>query len=454
MRALAERFPPDFLWGASTSAYQIEGSVAADGRGESIWDRFAHTAGRIQGGDTADVACDHYRRLDEDLDLIGQLGLGAYRFSVAWPRVQPDGTGRANPAGLDFYRRMVEGLLERGVVPMVTLYHWDLPQALQDRGGWADRDTAPRFAEYARLVAGALGDVAPLWLTHNEPWVTAFLGHGTGVHAPGLRDMRTAFGVAHHLLLSHGLAVQALRSVASSARVALALDLYGVEPVSDAPADLEAAGRMDGWRNRWFLDGVLRGSYPADVLLEHERRWGEPSWLRDGDLEVTSEPIDFLGVNFYTRTVVGAGGLDEPLGIRVAPPVLPVTAMGWEVVPEAMFDLLVRLRLDYGDVPIYITENGAAYDDPSPDGDARVADPERIDYVRGHVNAVARAREAGVDVRGYFVWSLMDNFEWAFGFSRRFGLLHVDFETQRRTRKESAHWYRDLITQWGAAHGR
>lgn len=448
---LAARFPPEFLWGAATSAYQIEGSVRDGGRGVSIWDRFTHTPGRIRGGDTGDVACDHYRRLDEDLDLIATLGLKAYRFSIAWPRVQPEGLGAANPEGLRFYHRLVEGLLERGVVPVATLYHWDLPQALQDRGGWADRDTASRFADYAEVVAGALGDVVPIWITHNEPWVAAFLGYGTGVHAPGVRDMATAFRAAHHLLLSHGLGLDAIRSIApSSSQVAIALNLYRVDGRSDEPEDQEAAVRMDGWQNRWFLDPLLTGSYPHDMLAWHEGRWGAPAWLRDGDLAIISRPLDLLGVNFYSRHLVEAGGPDDPLEIRAAAPRLPTTAMGWEIVPDALSDLLVRLRREYGELPVCVTENGAAYDDPPPDGAGRVADPERVDYLRRHVEAVAQAKDAGVDVRGYFVWSLMDNFEWEKGFSKRFGLIHVDFETQRRTLKDSASWYRELIATGGS----
>jgi beta-glucosidase len=450
----AGRFPHDFLWGAATSAYQIEGSVRAGGRGESIWDRFAHTPGRTRGGDTGDVACDHYRRLDGDLDLIATLGLKAYRFSVAWPRVQPEGWGPANPEGLRFYHRLVEGLLERGVVPLATLYHWDLPQSLQDRGGWAERDTASRFADYAEVVAGALGDVVPIWITHNEPWVAAFLGYGTGVHAPGIRHMATAFRAAHHLLLSHGLGMDAIRSVApSSTQAAIALNLYRVDAQSDEPGDVEAARRMDGWQNRWFLDAVLTGSYPQDVLGWYEGSWGAPDWLRDGDLAIISRPLDLLGVNFYSRHLVGEGGPDDPLEIRAAAPRLPTTAMGregWEVVPDALTDVLVRLRREYGELPVCVTENGAAYDDPPPDRAGRVHDPDRVDYLRRHVEAVARASDAGVDVRGYFAWSLMDNFEWAEGFSKRFGLIHVDFETQRRTLKDSARWYRELIAAGGS----
>jgi beta-glucosidase len=440
---LAARFPPGFLWGASTSAYQIEGSVDVDGRVPSIWDRFAHTPGATLGGATGDAACDHYRRWREDLDLMARLGLRAYRFGIAWPRVIAD--DRVNPAGLAFYRRLVEGLLERDIVPMVTLYHWDLPLALHDAGGWTNRDTAERFAEYAGIVAHELGDVVPLWLTQNEPWVHAFVGYGQGIHAPGERDWPRAFAVAHELLRAHGLAAQAVRAAAGrDVRVGLATDLYPIEPATDRPEDVAAAERMDGWRNRWILDPVLRGSYPCETLEEVERRYGRATWIREGDLETIAQPIDLLGVNFYWRTRVRAGGGDDVLGVHPVTPDPPLTAMGWEVVPDRLESVLLRLRRDYGDVPIYVTENGAAYDDGvGPDG--RIDDPLRVDFLRRHVDAVAAACEAGVDVRGYFVWSLMDNFEWHLGYSVRFGLVHVDFDTQVRTPKASASWYRALI---------
>lgn len=441
---LARSFPTDFLWGTATSAYQIEGAVAEDGRGESIWDRFAHTPGRIRNGDTGDVACDHYHRYADDLDLIANLGLRAYRFSVAWPRVLPEGEGRVNPAGIGFYRRLIEGLLERGVKPVPTLYHWDLPQALQERGGWANRDTAHRYAAYAELMARELGDLAPIWLTQNEPWVAAFFGNTFDLHAPGGSDPATGFRVAHHLLLGHGMAVQALRAtLPATAQVGIAVDLYQIDPHTQAPRDLDAARLMDGWRNRLILDPLLRGHYPEDVLDAYATRWGEPDWLVDGDLAQIATPIDLLGVNFYSRSVVEAGGPDDLLGIRIVPPAPPLTATGWEVVPDALTTLLLRLRADYGPIPIVITENGAAFADALEGGE--IADADRMAFLRQHVAAVARARAAGADVRGYFVWSLMDNFEWSEGYSKRFGLIHVDFVTQERRPKASARWYRELI---------
>jgi beta-glucosidase len=445
---LARRLPASFLWGAATAAYQIEGAVDADGRAPSIWDRFVLESGATADGSTGVHAIDHYRRWREDLDLMASIGLRGYRFSVAWPRVMPD--GRVNRAGMDFYRRLVDGLRERDIVPMITLYHWDLPASLQDAGGWTNRDTAERFAEYAGVVAAELGGFDPLWVTQNEPWVHAFLGHGTGLHAPGIRDWPTAFAAAHEILRSHGLAVRAVRAADAGARVGIAPDVYSVEAASDRPEDLAAAERMDQWRNRWILDPVLRGTYPEELLERVARDIAPPTWIHDGDLETISVPIDFLGINFYWRQHVEAGGPADLFGVRQVPPVPPLTAMGWEVVPDRLERVLLRLRRDYGDVPTYVTENGVAYDDEvGPDG--AVDDPLRIDYLRRHIEALARAREAGVDVRGYFVWSLTDNFEWDRGYLARFGLVRVDVETFDRTPKASASWYRELIAANRAA---
>ncbi len=430
------QFPPGFRFGAATAAYQIEGAVHDDGRGESIWDTFCRIPGAIDNGDTGDVACDHYHRWREDLDLMAALGLESYRFSISWPRVQPDGAGALNPAGVHFYRRLVEGLLERGIEPVATLYHWDLPQALQDAGGWASRDTAERFAAYAQHMARELGDLVTTWITHNEPWVVTFPGHAQGRFAPGLRDWPTALAVAHHLLLSHGLAVQALPG-----NVGITLNLSPVAPAG--PGDEEAARLYDGHLNRWFLDPVLRGAYPQDVLAVFERALGPIEAIRAGDLEVISRPIDFLGVNYYFPSRARVDEDAAPLGVSFVPGPEPWTAMGWEVEPEGLHDLLVRLHRDYG-VPIAITENGAAYDDP-PAVDGMVEDPERVAYLRGHLDAVARAIGDGVDVRRYFAWSLMDNFEWSRGYAKRFGIVHVDYETLKRTLKRSGQWYGELI---------
>jgi beta-glucosidase len=434
----------DFVWGAATAAFQIEGATRADGRGESIWDRFAASPGRVRNGDTGDPACEHYYRWREDLDLMESLGLQGYRFSISWPRVQPDGRGPANRKGLDFYRRLTEGLRERGIEPLATLYHWDLPQALQEQGGWASRDVVDRFAEYAEIVFAELGDVVHDWITHNEPWVIAFLGHAYGTKAPGATDWPVALRAAHHVLLSHGVVVRGFRETGYAGRIGITLDLTVVHPASSSEEDEDAARRLDGHHNRWFLDPVLRGSYPADIVELYESRFGPFESVRDGDLELIAQPLDFLGVNFYRPHVVVAD-TDNPV-LMVADVELDAerTSMGWPVVPSALTELLLRVKRDYGDVPLLITENGAAFDDRI-DGGTVVEDERRLEYVKQHVEALERARAKGVDVRGYYVWSLLDNFEWEFGYEKRFGIVFVDFATQRRILKRSALWYRDLI---------
>jgi len=443
--AAAERF----LWGVATSAYQIEGAVHEGGRGESIWDRFCHTGGNVARGENADVACDHYHRWEDDLDLMASLGVGAYRFSVGWPRIQPEGRGRPNPTGLDFYRQLVNSMLERGIVPMLTLYHWDLPQALQDRGGWADRDTAKRFADFAEITAQALGDAVPLWVTHNEPWVSSMLGHALGIHAPGLRDWPLAFRCAHHVLLSHGLAAEAVRAGAHQAvRVGIALDHYPIHPAGDGPEDEQAARLMDGFRNRWFLDPVLVGSYPSDVMGVVDPSFGPFDFIEEGDLVQIGAPLDFLGVNYYTRSVVRDGPGNPPVGAAEVPPDGQRTKMGWEVYPEGLDEALERIHRDYGPIPLFVTENGAAVDD-TVDAAGTVNDPDRVSYLEEHLAAAQRAIDAGVDLRGYFVWSLMDNFEWDRGYEPRFGLVRVDYPTQTRTLKDSAGWYREFIVARG-----
>jgi beta-glucosidase len=433
-------------FGAATAAFQIEGATRADGRGESIWDRFCRTPGKVANGDTGDVACEHYRRFEADLDLMAALGLESYRFSIAWPRVQPTGRGPVNVAGLRFYRELAEGLRARGIEPIATLYHWDLPQALQDEGGWAARDTAALFAEYASVCGDALGDVVTQWITHNEPWVVAFLGHAAGVKAPGIRDWPTALRVSHHLLLSHGLAVQALRaSAGEEIDVGIALNLAPVHAAGPGDDHHAAATRMDGHLNRWFLDPVLRRRYPDDMLDLYERLYGGPlADQRNGDLPVIAEPIDFLGVNYYFPQRVFAAPQDGPLGLRHAPPPPPTTTMGWEVDPGGLHELLMRLRRDYGPLPVYITENGASFDDP-PATDGLVEDPQRTAYLRGHLESLAQAVVDGADVRRYCVWSLLDNFEWEHGYDKRFGIVRVDYRTQRRSPKRSGIWYRDFI---------
>ncbi|MCG0237735.1 MAG: GH1 family beta-glucosidase [Firmicutes bacterium] len=437
------RFPENFLWGAATAAYQIEGAVREDGRGESIWDRFAHTPGKTYQGQTGDVACDHYHRWEEDVALMRELGLRGYRFSIAWPRIFPEGAGKPNPKGVDFYRRLVEALRGAGITPVATLYHWDLPQALQDRGGWPNRETAYRFAEYARYLFETLGDAIPLWITLNEPWCAAFYGHLTGEHAPGIRDWRAALAAAHHLLLGHGLAVRAFREVGVRAQIGITLLCTHFAPATDAPEDRAADMRYDGFVNRWFLDPVFLGTYPADMV----RLYGDllpPDLIQPGDLEIIATPVDFLGVNYYYRSRVAHDEGAGPLRARVVPPTGPVTDMGWEIYPQGLEVLLCRLHQTYGNIPIYITESGmAARDEVGPDG--QVHDQERIDYLRAHFRAAHRAMAAGVDLRGYFVWTLMDNFEWAYGYSKRFGLVYVDYDTQRRIPKDSAWWLREVI---------
>jgi beta-glucosidase len=440
------KFPEGFQWGVATASYQIEGAVTEDGRAPSIWDTFAHTPGATLNGDTGDVADDHYHRWPEDLELLSDLGVDLYRFSLAWPRLQPAGRGGLNEAGVDFYSRLVDALLEQGVQPWVTLYHWDLPQALQDDGGWPERDTAERFAEYAALVHERLSDRVGTWTTLNEPWCSAFLGHAQGRHAPGIQDDEAALRAAHHLLLGHGMAVRAMREQAPDNRFGLTLNLTPTDPASDDPADVEAARRIDALANRLFLDPVLLGRYPHDV---------PPLPVRDGDAAIIAQPLDMLGVNYYFRQLARAGSNGEGpspwVGARDVEFVsrgLPQTEMGWEIDAQGLHDVLTRVHRDYPSLPLYVTENGAAFaDEPAADGS--VADPDRIAFLDSHFRAARRAIADGVDLRGYFVWTLMDNFEWGYGYSKRFGLVHVDFETLRRTPKDSARWFAEVTRRNG-----
>ena len=436
---MSSHFPPGFLWGAATAAYQIEGAATEDGRGESIWDRFTKLPGKVANGDTGVVACDSYHRYAEDVQLMRELGLNAYRFSVAWPRIVPDGRGRVNAAGLDFYDRVVDELLAAGIEPFPTLYHWDLPQVLEEAGGWPNRDTVSAFASYVEAVAARLGDRVRNWITINEPWVVSWLGYGNGEHAPGRANERDALAAAHHVLLAHGHAVDVLRREAPDSSVGLALDLIPMHPFSGAEEEVAAARIEDGFRNRWFLDPVLRGEYPAESL----RRFGPllPPFVAD-DLATISRPIDFLGINYYRRHVVrvdpvtGGPMVVDPVGVEY-------TGMGWEVHPDALRGLLLQVHEDYDVPPLYITENGAAFADSRRNG--TVDDPARVSYLERHIEAIAGAVEAGVPVAGYFVWSLLDNFEWSRGYSQRFGLVYVDFETLERLPKSSYGWYRDFI---------
>ena len=449
--AIARAFPPDFLWGTATSAYQIEGATRAHGRGPSIWDQFAATPGATYQGETGDIAADHYHRMEEDVALMQKLGLGAYRFSIAWPRVLPEGTGTINARGLDFYDRLVDTLLASGITPLVTLYHWDLPLALHERGGWLNRDTALAFADYAEVVARRLGDRVDWWLTHNEPWCAAFLGYGIGVHAPGIRDMRAAFLAGHHLLLSHGLALPRLRAHTSkTAQLGITLNLGPIYPEDDRPETLRAARRADAFVNRWFLDPIFSASYPEDLFADLAIA---PPPLESNDLACIATPIDFLGVNYYSRKVVRAPreahathiprGFEEVTQV----PGASYTQMGagWEVYPPGLTDLLVRVQRDYTPQAIVVTENGAAFEDTW-DGNGTVSDPQRLSYIREHIHALEQALSQGVSLRGYFLWSLLDNFEWSEGYSKRFGMVYLDYPTQQRIVKESGRWYAEFVS--------
>jgi beta-glucosidase len=435
-------FPDGFLWGAATAAYQIEGAATEDGRTPSIWDTFSHAPGNVRHGDTGDIACDHYHRVDEDLDLVASLGLTAYRFSPSWPRLQPRGSGPLNQRAVDHYRRVLEGLHARGITPMVTLYHWDLPQELQDAGGWPARATAEAFAEYAGLVAAALGDLVPMWVTMNEPWVSAFVGHLEGRHAPGVRDEAAAVAAAHHLLLAHGLAVPAMRAAGATGEIGITLNLSNLEAASGEAADVAATHRLDGNENRWFLDVLFRGAYPED-MLEQYGQVSDLAFVRDGDEAlIAAAPIDFLGINYYEHHVV-ADDPGDPRGGRKLPDPGPLTAGGIGIHPHGLRKILQRVSSEYTTLPLYVTENGAAFHDYV-DPEGGVDDEERVAFLEGHFAAVAEAIAAGADVRGYFVWSLLDNFEWAEGYNLRFGIVYVDYRTQERIPKRSARWLSEV----------
>ena len=443
----ALRFPDGFVWGVATSAHQIEGAYDDDGRGPSIWDRLEAVPGSIADGSDASVACDHYHRWREDIDLMTRLGVNAYRFSIAWPRILPAGRGTVNAAGLDFYDKLVDALVDGGIRPFITLYHWDLPQKLQDNGGWLSRDTVDAFVEYADVVTARLGDRVKHWMTHNEPWCIAHLGHDSGEHAPGIKDPAGALRAAHHVLLSHGRACPVIRKNVPDARVGIVLNLTPSSPASNNPEDADASRWFDGFFNRWYLDPLFHGGYPEDVVEDRiaagHLKSRQLPFVRPGDMETISAPMDFLGVNYYSRVVMRAGEDAWPEAVQVVPDD-GLTDMGWEVYPQGLTELVERVHREYGPQRLYITENGAAYSD-GPDESGRVADTRRIDFMRGHVRACQRAIENGVPLAGYFAWSLMDNFEWAHGYERRFGLYWVDYKTQKRIPKDSAFWYHDVI---------
>jgi beta-glucosidase len=457
---VARTFPKDFVWGSATASYQIEGAVHEDGRGTSIWDTYSHTPGRTLNGDTGDVAADHYHRWEEDLGHIKSLGLDAYRFSIAWPRVQPGGSGAFNQAGIDFYSRLVDRLLEDDVRPVVTLYHWDLPQELEDAGGWPVRDTALRFADYASGIVAALGDRVHTWTTLNEPWCAAYLGYASGVHAPGRTEPGGALAAAHHLNLAHGLAGRVVRDLAPAADLSVTLNLHVIRPATDSDSDRDAVRRIDAVANRIFLGPMLEGSYPEDLRADTAEvtDW---SFVHDSDEKLIAVPLDVLGVNYYSTTLVRTWDGVSPRsdadghkpstntpwvgspGVEFVQQPGPYTAMGWNIEPSGLTELLVGLHRDYPGQPLMVTENGAAfYDVISADG--AIHDDDRVDYLHRHIDAVGKAMDAGADVRGYFVWSLLDNFEWGWGYDRRFGIIRVDYDTLLRTWKDSAHWYKSL----------
>ena len=441
-------FPAGFLWGAATSAYQIEGSPLADGAGPSNWHVFSHTPGSTHDGDTGDVACDHYRLWRQDVDLMAAMGLNAYRFSVSWSRVQPDGRGAVNPAGLAFYDRLVDALLERGLAPNLTLYHWDLPAALEEAGGWTNPEIVDRFAQYARILARTLGDRVAMWSTLNEPWVVVDAGYLHGVHAPGRQDPAAAMRTAHHLLLAHGAAVRALREESPRARVGIVVNIEPKYPASADPADVAATARADAAMNRLYLDPLLLGRYPEEMPGIYGDAWPDhPA----GDFALIREPLDFLGVNYYTRAVVGHD--DSVPFLRAAPvpqPDVEHTDLDWEVHPASLTRTLLWIRERYGSIPLYVTENGAAFPDPDTSPPEGLDDGRRVAYFRAHLRALRVAIDRGADVRGYFAWSLLDNYEWACGYAKRFGIVHVDFATQKRTPKASARYYAEVVRTNGA----
>lgn len=434
------QFPKDFLFGSATASYQVEGAVHEDGRGPSVWDVFSHTPGKIADGETGDVADDHYHRMADDVKLMAAIGLKAYRFSVAWPRIVPDGFGPVNPRGIGFYDRLVDELLQNGIAPLATLYHWDLPQPLQNLGGWANRETAYRFQDYCEIVWRALADRVSRWITHNEPWCTAALGYYYGEHAPGIRDLRAALWSAHHVLLSHGLALQAFREGGFPGEIGITLNLTPAYAASDRAEDVEAQARQDAFSNGWFLDPIFSGRYPETVLSLDPVALG--TVVKPGDMALVRARNDFLGVNYYSRSVVRASG-QSPLNVEGVRPDGEYTNMDWEVYPAGLTDLLLRLQREYGPIPLYVTENGAAYPDVL-ENDA-VHDPARVRYIAEHLGAIGKAIDGGANVRGYFLWSLLDNFEWGHGYTKRFGMVYVDYPTQTRIWKDSAHYYQEVI---------
>lgn len=442
--SIPDHFPADFVWGVATSSFQIEGAAREDGKGSSIWDDFCRVPDAIADHSNGDVACDHYHRWAADLDLIAGLGVDAYRFSVSWPRVRPGGSGSWNERGLAFYDRLVDGLLERGIKPYLTLNHWDLPTELQAGGGWANRDTVHRFVEYAEHMAKRMGDRVAAITTHNEPWVMVHLGHETGEFAPGIKDRGIAMQASHHLLLSHGLALQAMRAMSCPSKLGIVLNLSPVVPATQTAADLTLARMKDGCLLRWYMDPLFKQAYPEDVLAD---LGDDVPRMEADDLRHIATPMDFLGINYYSRKVASADKTWEVRDTGNA-----VTDMGWEVYPEGLTELLLRLDRDYRLPPMYVTENGAAFKDVMTNG--RIHDAQRTRFIARHIAAVAEAMRQGVRMQGYMVWSLLDNFEWSSGYAKRFGIIHVDYATQQRTLKDSALWYRDFLQRQRAGGSR
>lgn len=449
-------FPQGFLWGTATASYQIEGAYNEDGKGESIWDRFSHTPGAIYQFQNGDIACDHYHRWEEDENLMAMLGLTAYRFSISWPRIFPEGKGTTpNAKGLMFYDRLVDTLLEKNIQPMITLYHWDLPQALEDNGGWLNPDTAQYFADYAAVIFKKLGDRVTRWITLNEPWVSAFLGYGNAYHAPGKKDAKGAIIAAHNLLLGHGLTVRAYRATGLFGQIGITLNLGPMHVATESAEDKAATKRYDGFLNRWFLDAVLKGQYPSDIWDWYTQK-GWNFVINPEDMQIINTPINFLGINYYTRGVIAADPHDPFLNAKNLPGIGERTEMDWEIYPTGLYELLIRLKKEYlttesstqtVPLPVYITENGAAFYDKVKDG--KVNDKKRIDYLTAHLKQAYKAIQDGVNLRGYFIWSLIDNFEWAYGTSKRFGIVYTDYPTQKRIIKDSALFYKQVIADNG-----
>lgn len=439
------KFPDGFAWGTATASYQVEGAWQEDGKGESIWDRFSHTEGRIQNGDTGDVACDQYHRYPEDVAIMKALGQRGYRFSIAWPRVFPDGGGRLNQKGLDYYSRLVDELLGAGIEPFPTLYHWDLPQALQDKGGWANRDIIEQFATYAGTCSDALGDRVKSWMVFNEPWVFTFLGYLMGQHAPGIRDSAVAMKTTHIVNLAHAAALKAMRATGKPEAIGTAYSMSAIYPATESAEDAAAAERQHGFTNDWFLKPLLKGEYPR-AYVEQDRIM-ERMDIRDGDMAALRGDLDFIGINLYSRQIIANAPSDRNLGTVGVPGPGPRTAFGWEVWPAALYRMIMRVTKDYGRRPIYVTENGCSYPE-RPGADGRVHDEQRIEFLRGYIGQAARALDEGADLRGYYLWTLIDNFEWATGYSQRFGIVDVDHAGDlKRTIKDSGYWYRDLIAK-------